>query len=188
MVNYNLEGTVFSTAFFFIAIYLHDGPISNLSISVIKPKKNVTVGFLQVSELLMLAAGFPELVQKYQWLRQWSGPVSHFGALKCFSLPLFSTSCHAQICPHPIFLPSACPQTSSTQIPRKLSMFSFRFGLRMHETFICHIPALLSQSSPSWLCPSPRGEHPAAVTPGAPAWVGPEISSRPCYTSGGGKP
>lgn len=66
MVNYNLEGTLLSTVGFFfffplIAIYLHDGPISNLSFSVIKPKKNVTVGFFQVSELLMLTAGVAEI-------------------------------------------------------------------------------------------------------------------------------
>lgn len=145
MVNYNLEGTVFSTAFFFIAIYLHDGPISNLSISVIKPKKNVTVGFLQVSELLMLAAGFPELVQKYQWLRQWSGLVSHFGALKCFSLPLFSTSCCAQICPHHI--PSSCPLPVPKPVQPKSHVNSACFHLDLGYACMRLLSAISQLSS-----------------------------------------
>ena len=133
----------FFSFFFFplIAIYLHDGPISNLSFSVIKPKKNVTVGFFQVSELLMLTAGVAEIVQKFLWLRQ--RPVLCFGAHKCSSLMLFYTSFLASICSHPFFQLSACPQHSSTQIPCKYGVVLFRFGRAIPETFIHNIPTVL---------------------------------------------
>lgn len=77
-----MEQEHFPPLWFFIAIYLHDGPISNLSIAVIKPKKNVTVGFGQVPELLMLAAGAVEPVLKYLWPRLPRVLFSQSGAFK----------------------------------------------------------------------------------------------------------